>query len=88
VRSWGALAGTKRHRCRRARADNGQVTTAVDSRRYLSVGEAAHELRVSKASVYRAIESGNLPAVRLQPLGSLRIPADALEPERRSEAGR
>jgi excisionase family DNA binding protein len=47
------------------------------------VEEAAHELRVSKASVYRAIESGNLPAIRLQPLGALRIPADALEPERR-----
>ena len=50
------------------------MATAMDSRRYLSVGETAHELRVSKASVYRAIESGNLPAVRLQPLGSLRIP--------------
>jgi excisionase family DNA binding protein len=64
------------------------VETTVDSRRYLSVGEAAYELRVSKASVYRAIESGNLPAVRLQPLGSLRIPADALEPERHREVER
>ena len=60
----------------------------MDSRRYLSVGEAAPELRVSKASVYQAIESGNLPAVRLQPLGSLRIPADALEPERHREVER
>jgi excisionase family DNA binding protein len=59
------------------------MATAMDSRKYLSVGEAAHELRVSKASVYRAIESGNLPAIRLQPLGALRIPAEALEPERR-----
>ena len=59
------------------------MATAMDSRKYLSVGEAAYELRVSKASVYRAIESGNLPAIRLQPLGALRIPADALEPERR-----
>ena len=61
------------------------MATVMDSRKFLSVGEAAHELRVSKASVYRAIESGNLPAVRLQPLGSLRIPADALEPERHRE---
>jgi excisionase family DNA binding protein len=60
----------------------------VDSGRYLSVGEGAHELRVSKASVYRAIESGNLPAVRLQPLGALRIPSEALEPEHRSEGER
>ena len=28
---------------RRARAENGQVETAMDSRRFLSVGEAAHE---------------------------------------------
>jgi excisionase family DNA binding protein len=44
------------------------MSTAVDSRKYLSVGEAAHELRVSKASVYRVIETGNLPAVRPQRL--------------------
>jgi excisionase family DNA binding protein len=55
----------------------------MDSRKFLSVGEAAHELRVSKASVYRAIETGSLPAVRLMPLGALRIPASVLEPERR-----
>jgi excisionase family DNA binding protein len=60
----------------------------VDSRRYLSVGEAALELRVSKQSIYRAVESGNLPAIRLQPLGALRIPADALEPERHREEER
>ncbi len=64
------------------------MATSADSRKYLSVGEAAHELRVSKASVYRAIESGNLPAVQLQPLGALRIPADALEPERHGEGDR
>jgi excisionase family DNA binding protein len=61
------------------------MATAVDNRRYLSVGETANELRVSKASVYRAIESGNLPAIRLHPIGSLRIPADALQPERHRE---
>jgi excisionase family DNA binding protein len=64
------------------------MATSADSRRFLSVGETAHELRVSKARVYRAIESGNLPAVRLQPLGSLRIPAAALEPERHREGER
>jgi excisionase family DNA binding protein len=64
------------------------MATAMDSRKFLSVGEAAHELRMSKASVYRAIESGNLPAVRLQPLGALRIPASSLEPERHREEDR
>ena len=54
----------------------------MDSRRYLSVAEAAHELRVSPATVYRAIESDNLPAIRLRPLGSLRISIDALVPDR------
>ena len=57
--------------------------TKVADRRYLSVGEVAQELRISKASVYRAVESGSLPAVRLQPLGALRIPREALEPETR-----
>ena len=46
---------------------------------YLSVGEVAHLLRVSKASVYRAVERGELPAIRLAPLGALRIPRSALE---------
>ena len=58
------------------------MATAMDSRRYLSVGEAAHELRVSPATVYRAIEIGSLPAIRLVPHGALRIPASSLEPER------
>jgi excisionase family DNA binding protein len=46
---------------------------------YLSAGEGAHLLRVSKASVYRAVERGELPALRLAPLGQLRIPRSALE---------
>ncbi len=45
--------------------------------------EADQELGMSTSSVYRAIENGHLPAVRLQPQGSLRIPASALEPRRR-----
>ena len=59
------------------------MATPVDNRKYLSVGELANELRVSKASIYRSVESGYLPAIRLAPHGSLRIPIDALEPERR-----
>jgi excisionase family DNA binding protein len=60
------------------------TTTATNAnKRFLSPAEAAAELGVSKSSIYRSIEAGHLPAVRLQPLGALRIPADALEPERR-----
>jgi excisionase family DNA binding protein len=55
----------------------------AEHRRYLSVAEVARELDVSRPSVYRAIRSGHLEAIRLQPLGTLRIPASALEPEKR-----
>jgi excisionase family DNA binding protein len=56
----------------------------VDSRKFLSVGEAAAELRLSRASVYRAIASQDLPAVRLGARSAIRIPAEALKAERRS----
>ena len=58
-------------------------TATPANRRYFSPAEAAAELGVSKSTVYRAVESGHLPAIRLQPLGALRIPASALEPARR-----
>jgi excisionase family DNA binding protein len=58
------------------------MRTAAKSQ-YLSPSEAAERLGMSKASVYRAIELGTLPAFRLRPMGALRIPADALEPRRR-----
>lgn len=43
-----------------------------------TVGEAAAELRCSRASVYRAIGSGELPAWRLGETGQLRIPAASI----------
>jgi excisionase family DNA binding protein len=55
----------------------------VAYRRYLSVGEAALALRVSRASVYRAVKRGSLQAVQLQPRGALRIPVEALQPGQR-----
>lgn len=45
-----------------------------DGKRYLSVAETARELRVSRQSVYRAVESGDLAHVRLRPNGAVRIP--------------
>jgi excisionase family DNA binding protein len=50
-----------------------------ETNRYLAPSEVAHLLNVSKASVYRAVESGDLPHVQLRPNGAVRIPADALE---------
>jgi excisionase family DNA binding protein len=58
------------------------MTTAADTR-YLTPAQAAERLGMSKASVYRAIEQGALPAFRLRPMGALKIPADALEARRR-----
>jgi excisionase family DNA binding protein len=54
------------------------VTTPSDTR-YLAPSEVAHLLNVSKSSVYRALESGDLPHVQLRPNGAVRIPATALE---------
>ena len=53
--------------------------TTVLEREYLTAAEAAKLLRVNVASIYRAVERGSLPAVRLAPEGSIRIPVDALE---------
>ncbi len=55
------------------------VVSTSDNRRYISVAEAARELGVSRQSVYRAIESGHVPVVRLEPRCAVRIPASALE---------
>jgi excisionase family DNA binding protein len=54
-------------------------------KRFLTPIEAAEELGVSRSSIYRACEEGALPHVQLRPNGALRIPADALEPERHRE---
>ena len=43
-----------------------------------TVGEAAIELRCSRASVYRAVASGALEAWRLGDAGQLRIPASSI----------
>jgi excisionase family DNA binding protein len=48
-------------------------------RQYLRVKEVAETLTVSAATIYRAIESGELKALRFGPgKGALRVPADAL----------
>ncbi|MDQ3055030.1 MAG: helix-turn-helix domain-containing protein [Actinomycetota bacterium] len=45
--------------------------------RFLSVAEQASELGVSEVTLYRAIKSGEFPAVRIR--GRLLIPAGAVE---------
>jgi excisionase family DNA binding protein len=56
------------------------MTSTDDAHRYLAPGEVAYLLNVSRQSVYRAIDRGSLPAIRLAPHGALRIPESALRP--------
>lgn len=52
--------------------------------RYLTVGEVAEVMRVSKMTVYRLLHSGDLPGVRVG--RSFRVPEDALTEYLRSSS--
>ncbi len=53
---------------------------ATRSRELLRIDEAAERLNVSRASVYRWINQGRLPAVQLGGPGApVRVPADELD---------
>jgi excisionase family DNA binding protein len=54
------------------------MSANAEQREYLAPKEVAHELRVHVSSIYRAIESGHLPAVRLSEHGAIRIPREAI----------
>ena len=49
----------------------------VTAERFLTVDEVASEFRVSKRTVYRAVERRELPSIRLG--ARIRIPVAALE---------
>jgi excisionase family DNA binding protein len=48
---------------------------------WLAPKELARELRLHVSAVYRAVERGQLPAVRLSESGAIRIPRSALDPQ-------
>jgi excisionase family DNA binding protein len=50
---------------------------------FLTPKQVAHRLGVGVHSVYRAVDRGELPAVRLSARGAIRVPADAIEPRRK-----
>ena len=56
------------------------MSTDIHEREYLAPKEVAHELRVHVSAVYRAVERGQLPAVRLSESGAIRIPRSVLDP--------
>jgi excisionase family DNA binding protein len=47
--------------------------------RYRTVSELAAELLVSRRTIYRAIERGELEAVRVGAHGRIRVPVEAVE---------
>jgi excisionase family DNA binding protein len=57
------------------------MATNTQNRQWVTVKEIASELRVSPSLVYRAIERGELPALRLSEHGAIRVPRSALEPK-------
>jgi excisionase family DNA binding protein len=52
----------------------------TQQREWLAPKEVAHVLRVHVSAVYRAVERGQLPAVRLSESGAIRVPRSALDP--------
>jgi excisionase family DNA binding protein len=44
----------------------------------LTVSEVARELRVSRLTIYRYVQGGNLPALRIGETGPLRIPRESI----------
>ncbi len=50
----------------------------TDGRDWLAVKEVAAELGVHPSAVYRAVETGRLPSLRLTETGAIRIPRSAL----------
>jgi excisionase family DNA binding protein len=45
---------------------------------YLSVADAANLLGLSELTIYRYVQRGDLPSVRLSPRGAIRIPFSAI----------
>ena len=56
------------------------MPTDTHEREFLAPKEVAREFRVHVSAVYRAVERGQLPAVRLSESGAIRIPRSALDP--------
>jgi excisionase family DNA binding protein len=60
------------------------MATISDKHGFVAPKEAAHTLGVDVSLIYRAVEKGELPVVRLNPRGAIRIPSSALEPKERT----
>src|SRR4029077_18571368 len=87
MRSESGLVGRERHGSTRSFPlvyRNGGVSSAHGHRHrktdgMMAVKEVAAELRLSTSAVYKAIETGALPALRLSPTGAIRVHRSALD---------
>jgi len=61
-----------------------QTLTNKRDDQFLAPKEVAQTLGLHVSAVYRAVERGELPAVRLGHRGAIRIPASAIEVEPRT----
>jgi excisionase family DNA binding protein len=57
------------------------MSTEIHEHNWLSVKEVAYELGLTPKAVYRAVERGELPALRLHEHGAIRIHRSALQPQ-------
>jgi excisionase family DNA binding protein len=57
------------------------MQTDTQQSEWLAPKEVADELRVHVSAIYRAVERGDLPVVRLSQSGPIRIHRSALEPK-------
>jgi excisionase family DNA binding protein len=55
------------------------TTNATPETEFLTVAEFAERLRLSAPTVYRRVQDGTIPAVRLTETGAIRIPRDVIE---------
>jgi excisionase family DNA binding protein len=61
------------------------MATDTHEREFLAPKGVAHQLRVHVSAVYRAVERGALPAVRLSENGAIRIPRSAVDPRKEQQ---
>ena len=59
------------------------MTTGIQEREWLSVKEVALELRLHPTAVYRAVQAGQLRALRLSETGAIRIHRSTLDRARK-----
>jgi excisionase family DNA binding protein len=55
-----------------------QILNVKTAPEFYTVGEAARILRVSRGTVYQAVERGTLPSLRLAEQDAIRIPVSAI----------